>query len=207
MNKLFIVRHGETMWNLEGRTQGHGNSELTDLGKRQARALGKKLRKKGINLIYSSDLKRANDTAKIIGHTLGIEEVHVDEGLKEMCFGEWEGKTIDHIKENYEEVYKLWRSNPDKALLPGGEKLEDVQERLMDSLKNINESHEDKNILIVSHGISVKIILLTLLNSSLANLYGIRQDNTALNIVEMRSYGPVVCSMNDISHLEEIDFE
>ena len=99
---LLVARHGETDWNLERRWQGHAESDLTANGRAQAQALGGQLRGRGIDAIYSSDLRRARDTAGIVGGELGLP-VRVEQALREVDVGEWSGLTTDEIEARYPE--------------------------------------------------------------------------------------------------------
>ena len=89
-NTFYIVRHGQTNWNILGKTQGHGNSDLTEKGENQALELAKAIKEYPIDFIYSSDLGRAVQTAEIIGNTIGVD-VEETPALREMGFGDWEG--------------------------------------------------------------------------------------------------------------------
>lgn len=202
MNKFFIVRHGETEWNMQGRTQGHGDSKLTEKGRYQADKLGRRLLKFNIDCIYSSDLGRTIETSSILSSILN-KEVEYTEGLREINFGKWEGMTIQEIKDKYNDIYTIWRNEPHNALIPDAENLIQLKERVLKTINDINKKHENSNIILVSHSMVIKVLLLSLLGSDLSNLYRIRQDNTALNIVEFREYGPVVVKLNDSNHLEE----
>jgi len=206
MNRFFIVRHGETFWNIDGRTQGHGDSKLTEDGIKQAQRLAKKLLKYDIDYIYSSDLGRTIQTSEMISNTLN-KKVEYKEQLREINFGKWEGLTIQEIKRDYPDVYTVWRNKPHKALIPEGENLYKLKQRLLDCINELNKKHENSNIVLVSHGMSIKVLLLSLLESELSNIYRIKQDNTALNIVEFRNYGPVIMKTNDTIHLEGEKYE
>lgn len=203
MNTYYLVRHGETLWNTQGRTQGHGNSPLTEKGILQAKMLAEHIKKYPIDVIYSSDLGRAVETSNIIGEELGIEVVPTP-NLREMGFGLWEGMKIHDIKEKYPEDFKIWRTNPDELRIEGGENLHMIKERQDALIDRLNEMYEDKHILLVSHSVTVRAMLLSFLDSDVKNIYRIKQDNTALNIVEYRNYGPVVVKMNDTTHLTGI---
>ncbi|OPJ57203.1 histidine phosphatase family protein [Alkalithermobacter paradoxus] len=200
MNTFFIVRHGETQWNIEGKTQGHGDSKLTEEGKRQAENIAKRLSKYDIDFIYSSDLGRTKETSAIISNILS-KDVNYLESLREINFGKWEGLTIDEIKKTYTDVYRIWRNEPHKAIIPDGENLVALKERIYKQVINLNKNHTNSNILLISHGMTIKVLLLSLLGSDLSNLYRIKQDNTALNIVQFKEYGPVIVKLNDTNHL------
>ncbi len=201
-NTFYIVRHGQTNWNILGKTQGHGNSDLTAKGIEQATELAESIVNYPIDYIYSSDLGRAVQTAQILGDKLNIK-VEETEALREMGFGEWEGLLIDEIKTNYANVYTTWRNEPHLAQIPGGETLHLIKDRVDSFIQSLNEKYDNKHILLVTHSVTVRVMLLAFLNSGMENIYRIKQDNTALNIVEYRDYGPVVIKMNDTSHIKD----
>lgn len=199
-NTIYIVRHGQTEWNLLGKTQGHGNSDLTPKGIEQAELLADSMTKYPIDYIYSSDLGRAYQTAEIIGNKLSIE-VEKTEALREMNFGTWEGRIIKDIIEEDPELYKMWRNEPHLAKIPQGETLSQIKERTDAFIKEINEKYDGKHIVLVTHSLCARITLLSFLDSDVKNIYRINQANTALNIIELRDYGPVVMKMNDTTHI------
>lgn len=199
-NTIYIVRHGQTEWNLLGKTQGHGNSDLTPKGMEQAELLADSMTKYPIDYIYSSDLGRAYQTAEIIGNKLNIE-VERTEALREMNFGTWEGRIIKDIIEEDPELYKMWRNEPHLAKIPQGETLSQIKERTDAFIKEINEKYDGKHIVLVTHSLCARIMLLSFLDSDVKNIYRINQANTALNIIELRDYGPVVMKMNDTTHI------
>ena len=197
-NTIYLVRHGQTNWNILGKTQGHGNSDLTEKGIDQAKDLADAMVKYPIDYIYSSDLGRAVQTAEIIADKFD-KEVIATPSLREMGFGEWEGLLIKEIQEKYGDVYKTWRNEPHLAEIPGGETLHIIKERTDKFLK---EKYDGKHIVLVTHSVTARVILLSVLNSSVENIYRINQGNTALNVIEFRNYGPVVIKMNDTSHIK-----
>ena len=192
-NTIYLVRHGQTNWNILGKTQGHGNSDLTEKGIDQAKDLADAMVKYPIDYIYSSDLGRAVQTAEIIADKFD-KEVIATPSLREMGFGEWEGLLIKEIQEKYGDVYKTWRNEPHLAEIPGGETLHIIKERTDKFLKELNEKYDGKHIVLVTHSVTARVILLSVLNSSVGN--------TALNVIEFRNYGPVVIKMNDTSHIK-----
>ena len=151
--------------------------------------------------IYSSDLGRAVQTAEIVGDQIGVK-VNQTKSLREMGFGDWEGLLIDEIKKNHAKTYETWRNQPHLADIPNGETLHIIKDRVDAFIKELNEKYDNKHILLVSHSVTVRVMLLSFLNSGMENIYRIKQDNTALNIVECRNYGPVIIKMNDTSHIK-----
>ncbi|KDR95150.1 probable phosphoglycerate mutase [Peptoclostridium litorale DSM 5388] len=202
LNKFFIVRHGQTEWNIQKKTQGQQNSSLAEIGIEQTQKLAKRLQSFDVDYIYSSDLGRTIETSNIISSHLD-KEIMLDKGLREINFGDWEGLTINAIREKYSDIYKVWRTKPQEAQIPGAENLLQARKRIMDCISNINEQHDNANILLVSHGMIIKILLVSLLGAELSNIYKIKQGNTSLNVIEYRDYGPVIMRVNDTTHLEE----
>ncbi len=199
-NTIYIVRHGQTEWNILGKTQGHGDSDLTAKGREQAELLAGSMTKYPIDYIYSSDLGRAYQTAEIIGNKLNVQ-IEKTEALREMNFGTWEGRIIKDIMEEDPELYRRWRNEPHLAKIPQGETLDEIKERTDAFIKEINEKYDGKHIVLVTHSLCARIMLLSFLDSSVQNIYRINQGNTALNIIELRDYGPVVMKMNDTTHI------
>lgn len=203
MTKLYLIRHGETMWNMEKRTQGIRNIQLSELGKLQAKYLAKGLEKENIDVIYSSDLSRAYETAKIVGKYIDKPVQPLPE-IREMNFGEWEGLTINEIKGKYQDIYSQWSTTPHIAKIPGAETLIQVQERAMKGVNNIIKENPGKNIVMVSHGTAIKTIIFRLLDIDLSYYRKIRQDNTAINIIDFKEEYNVLVRLNDTCHLRKL---
>lgn len=203
MTKVYFVRHGETTWNADSRAQGSKDVALSERGRAQAKLLAKRMKNYHIDCIFSSNLTRAHETATIIAEEFQYEVNQIHD-FREMSFGAWEGLTHVEIKESYGDHFEIWRNQPQKAQIPGGEMLIDVQKRGLQALHQLVTQYENQSILIVSHGTALKTILLGLLDIDLSYFYKIRQDNTCINLVEFRDYGPVVVTLNDTAHLENI---
>lgn len=202
MKNLYLIRHGETLWNCEFKTQGCKNIKLSTKGILQGQLLANRIETlNGKDLdIYSSDLDRCYDTAKLIGKKVN-KEVKVIKELREMNFGLWEGLKIKEIKKQYRDEYNTWRNSPIRASIPKGENLIDVQNRCLRAVNEILK-HSKKNIVMISHGVAIKTIILGILDLDLSNFYKITQHNACLNKIEFRNYGPVLIKLNDTSHLD-----
>lgn len=214
--KIYLVRHGETPWNEEMRYQGQTDVPLSERGRKQADALREAHFKAqgsrdGVGFsfakVYSSDLKRALETAKIIvaGSDPTRKEIMLCKELREINYGVFEGVLLEDIKRNYAEILQQWWRDPQKARIPQGESLEELKERVLHCYHNIVESHKetDDNILIVSHGGPLRIIFMDVLEFSLSQARSFRVDNTSLSIVEYKNSRPVLTLLNDICHLEQ----
>lgn len=203
MGKLYLVRHGESEWNILSKVQGQSNTNLTNKGREQARKAARRLMKEKIDVIFSSDLNRALDTAKIIGEILGLE-VNTLEELREIRFGVWEGLTTQEIIDKYNNEHIIWMTEPHKLNLPNAESLIDLQERLLRIVNILFKDNGDKNILIVSHGASIKALILGLLGIDISFYNKLTISNTSISIVENKDYSTVLRVLNDTSHLREV---
>lgn len=159
MTTVYLTRHGQTVWNLDKRLQGSGNSDLTDLGIYQAEQLKKRLDNINLDIVYTSPLERAKKTANILRGNRDIEVVDVD-GFKEISFGEYEGHTEEELLKvgKGKEIKEIFNGSMDiKA--PGGESLRELYNRVGEALDNILKNSINKNILIVAHGMTLKAIM------------------------------------------------
>lgn len=202
MSKLYLIRHGETEWNLHNRTQGCVDVPLNENGKLQAIMLARRMSSCRVDRIYSSDLKRAVETANYISQAVK-KDVVVMEEFREINFGLWEGLTFEEIKKRFPEEHRIWIENPHRARIPGGEMLYSVFHRVMSGLKKIlKDCGDDQNIVIVSHGGPIKLMVLGLLEIDISKYNKFRQDNTAVNIIEVNKEGKAVLTLyNDTRHL------
>ncbi len=149
--QVIIVRHGETLWNLQGIRQGHLNSPLTESGIVQARALGERLQRERFSALYSSDLGRAVQTAEMISALTG-HEIRTDVRLRERHLGIFQGLSADQMKEKYPEEYRLNRSRSPDYVIPGGESIVQQVARNIAYLNEIAVKHLGQTIVVVTHG-------------------------------------------------------
>lgn len=148
--KLYVTRHGETQYNVENRICGISDIELNDKGRKQAREIAEKFVEKNIDIIISSPLKRAKETAAIIADRLD-KEIQIDTRLHEIDFGIFEGMPGRTDEFRYVKRHHAMR-------YPQGEKLFEVVQRVYNFLDEMNEKYKDKTILIVCHGGIVRVI-------------------------------------------------
>jgi len=148
--RLILVRHGETDWNAEGRYQGQADPPLNARGREQARRVAQKLRDKGVDVIYSSPLKRALETAKAIADETGAP-LFIEPRLMEINQGVWEGKHVSDIQREYPEIFRQWEEDPWHTHIPGGETLQQVQERVYAAIDDIIERHQGQTVVLVTH--------------------------------------------------------
>ena len=155
MTTLLLVRHGETDWNREGRWQGGSDTSLNELGREQAQALAAEL-DGDIDVIYSSDLARARETAEIIAAKVG-RDVRLDPRLRERGFGAWEGLTGPEIEERFGDALRLWRAGGGPGA-DDAESFEEFSDRVNDFVDEVVRTHPGEQVLVVSHGGSIRAI-------------------------------------------------
>jgi len=158
MLNLYITRHGETKWNTEGRLQGWLNSPLTEKGIRQGQQLHQAVKMYGIQKIYSSPSERALKTAISAKGKLDVEIELMDE-LKEMNMGQWEGKTLDQIKEREPENFENYWLRPHLFVKNTGENFDEMPARTRKALDRIVKENPAGNVLIVTHGVTLKALM------------------------------------------------
>lgn len=200
--KLYIIRHGQTEWNIQKRLQGWNNSNLTEKGTSDAKNLAERLKEVDFTHIYSSTQKRAIETAEILRKDRDIDIIKLD-GLKEIGFGKWEGMEMEELLEKYSDEFNIYLNKPHlyKPTLDG-ESYEDIFKRVRASLEEILQS-KGENILIVSHGVTVKIMTSIIKNIPLENLYTIGINRgTALNICEVKDGQIEFIVEGDTSHMK-----
>lgn len=146
--RLVLARHGETDWNRVGRWQGHADPPLNETGRRQAAGLADRLAGDGIAAVYSSDLARARETARAVGHRLGLAVVE-DPALREIDVGSWSGLTRAQVAERFPEGYARWLEG---EIGHDGETREQLAGRVLRAARAIAGRHTGETVLVVTHG-------------------------------------------------------
>lgn len=157
--KLYLVRHGETDWNIESKIQGQTDIALNERGRQQAEEFAAKIAGENyqVDSIYTSSKLRALETARIIGAALKIEP-KIQPGLEEICLGKWEGYTWKQVKELFGEEYQLWRDNRRYQEPPLGESYQQLLDRLIPAIHEITQK-EKGNVLVVTHSAVIMTLL------------------------------------------------
>ncbi len=149
---LYIVRHGETDWNVEHRYLGSTDLPLNERGLEQAAVLADRFRDISLAAVYASDLTRSYQTAEIIGRLHGLQ-VSVLPELREISFGDWEGLSESEIAERYgADLYRKWKEDPGVIPIPRGESLEKLLARSLAGIEKIKARHFKERTLLVTHG-------------------------------------------------------
>ncbi|MCR5177243.1 MAG: alpha-ribazole phosphatase [Anaerovibrio sp.] len=201
MKKIILVRHGQTAWNKLGKYQGQADVELSEQGRRQAQLLKENFPFDKVDAVYSSSLNRAVETAKAVAGKFGLKVKSCDD-FKEINFGAWEGLTYDQIHDKWPVEHEKLFKCPGEMTCPDGESFADVQARAVAKLKKIIKSPEGENIVIAAHGGVIRTLLAYALGMPLNNMWHIRQDNTAVNLITAYDESMVVELMNSTVHLK-----
>ena len=178
-----LMRHGETPWNRIGRVMGHNPIELDEGGRAQVELAIPSARLIKPELIFSSPLARAKQTAEIIANGIGGMAVVEEPDLEEVRYGRWEGRVFEELVDDPE--YLRYRDQPLTCPTPGGETITQVQERGVRAVMRIIEAHPGKRILLVSHGDIIRTILAHFVGCELANFRRIRVDNATFSAIQI----------------------
>ena len=149
MKKVLLVRHGESIWNAEGRWQGAADPPLSDTGRAQAAELAKLVKNEDIDLIVASDLGRAIETAEIVAATLDLPKPIIEPRLRERDVGEISGLTRAEIEQRYPGLLEKWRTG-ELTKMPGGE--DDITPRVSAGLQAVIDAADGSVVLVVTHG-------------------------------------------------------
>ena len=206
MLTLYIVRHGETEWNIENKLQGWMDSALTNKGIEHSLRLQKRLEPVYFQHIYASPSGRAIHTANLIKGLQNIE-VKTDENLKEIHLGSWEGKTHDEVKLNEPERYDHFWNAPHLYVADTGETFEQLQQRVDNFLSSIVTEHTEGNILVVTHTVFIKMLLANVKQLPISELWGPPYiKDTSLSIIEFENSSSNILLEADIEHLLTEEF-
>ena len=201
--KIYLVRHGETDANRDGRFQGASDAPINATGRRQAKALGERLKSHSIDAVYSSPQTRARETAAPIARGHDLDIISID-GLRELDIGELDGLKGDDLRERYPEVLAQWIKDVGSLRLPGGESIRELQQRAWAAVEEIKDRHPQGNVVVVSHNFAIQSILCKALALDLTSFRRIRHDLGAISVLSFEKGGPVLISLNDRCHLEEV---
>lgn len=199
MPKLLLVRHGNTSPDSAMRFWGKTDVPLSPTGIRQVEKLRDRLAAQKIDVVYSSTLRRARATAEII--TSGGRDITAAPELDEINFGWLEGLTFEEIKERYPQTARELGDWNIRQKFPGGESLDELNERLCDFLKRLAKHRPDEVILIVAHSGTLRVLICNLLGIGVEHWRQINVDLASLSIMETYPQGAFLNLLNDTSHL------
>lgn len=208
--RLYLVRHGETDWNLDGRIQGTTDNPLNANGRAQAAALAEYLADEPLDAVYSSSLRRASETAAAVAARHPACKTGKDARFMEMCFGDYEGMLLDEFRAEYNGFLASWASGDTARAFPGkrGESPDAVAQRGLDGLRVLGLldggggadpvlAADDRSVCIVAHGRFNKI-LIAALQGDVAKASDVQQGNTCINVLDVAPGGKCVVRLLDV---------
>ena len=202
--KIYFVRHGETTYSQTGGFCGAIDPELTPAGSQMAEQFAATYAKLPWNAVYVSPMKRTIATAQPLCDAVGME-MQLRDGLREIKYGDWEGKTVEEVKKDYEEDYINWLTEPAwNAPTNGGETSVEIASRSSLVIAEIQEKYKSGNVLVVSHKATIRIILCSLLGIDLGRYrYRIGALAASVSIVKFDVRGPLLEVLGDRSYMDE----
>jgi probable phosphoglycerate mutase len=198
---LLMVRHGQTDFSLGNRFCGSIDPPLNATGLAMADAIGARYGRAGLTAIFASPLLRTRQTAAPTASISGLE-VQLDDGLREIAYGEWEGRSESEVEEEQPERFHAWAEHPGLVSPPGGENAVEIAARAMQAVERIRAAHSDGKILVVSHKATIRVLLCALLGIDV-DLFRARvaQPVGAVSAVTFKKSGPMLERHGDVSHL------
>jgi len=202
--RLLAIRHGATAYSQEQRYAGSTDIPLTPEGRRQCAAVAQALGPRHVAAVYASPLARARESAAPIAAAQGLE-VTIESDFREMCFGDWEGLTRGEAERRFADDYKIWLTEPERFVRPGGETLAAVSERVMRGLGELQAAHHGDTVVLVSHGVVTRLIVLAALGLGPERLWSVATSTAGISEIEYRDDWTTVHRVNTVAHLEALD--
>jgi len=199
--RLLLIRHGQSTWNKEHRIQGQLDPPLSAEGRRQAELLGRRLAGRRLAGFYTSDLKRAAETAQAVSRAVGFHP-EPNQSLREIYLGEWEGLTTDELARRFPEAWAKWTAEPDWDVVPGGEGAAFFEARVAAAIDSIFQRHPHGDVLVVTHGGVIQIAIHRIVGRPSHGLFPFKIQNASITQIERRDGRVVIGGVNDIGHLE-----
>jgi broad specificity phosphatase PhoE len=199
--EIFLVRHGESVWNRQHRIQGRKDPGLSENGRRQALAVAKHLKKEGIEVVYTSRLKRCAQTARIVAKAVGVKMVFQPD-IEEIILGDWQGKTVEEVRNKYPKIYKAWLKAPSTARIPGWEGISRFTRRVDRAFKEILNEDCAQSVCVVTHWGVIAAHLSNTLHADFDSIFKtVRIDNCGINKISYKNGKAVIQCINDTRHL------
>ncbi len=201
MTKIILIRHGQTEWNRVERFRGRADIPLDETGLAQAEATGHRVAGEWHPAaVYSSPLSRAVKTAEAVARHFELS-VRPHFGLIDIDYGEWQGLSPEDVRQRWPEELTAWYTKPHLARIPGGETLEELRARAMQTVNGLVRIHPGDTIVLVGHTVINRVILLGVLGVGNARFWRLRQDTCAINVIEFGDGEYTLVSLNDTCHL------
>ena len=201
MTRFIVVRHAETTWNMESRYQGQTDVPLSAHGWIEAKCFAERLADENVAAIYSSDLARAADTARVIARRLG-QSVILEPRLREANLGEWQGLSYAEVRRRYFRATDPLPCYAVDQLPRGGESLRQLQARLLQVVGEITATYPNSNVLLVLHGGCLRALFCAWLRVELTDYWKLQFESAAVSEVLVNRAGAIVTRLDDCAHLQ-----
>ena len=198
---IILVRHGQTEWNRVERFRGRFDVPLNSTGVRQAELTASRLSSQWKpTAVYTSPLTRALQTAEAIAKRFYLQVLPTN-GLLDIDYGQWQGLTPEEARAQWPELVTNWYEHPEAVNIPGGENLSLVRNRAMSALNEIYRRHSAEVIVLVSHTVVNRLLLLGILGLGNESFWHLHQEPCAINEIEISDNDFTLVRMNDTCHL------
>lgn len=202
MTTIILTRHGHVGWITPERFRGRAPLPLSELGKRQAQALGARIAAQAKpNALYTSPLSRCVETGAAIGQATGLRARVLDE-LVDTDYGQWQGMTHEEVRALWPKELRMWFDAPEMALIPGGESLAEVLGRATHVVRKMLQEHRDQTVVLVGHDSINRVLLLLCLGLPLSHYWRIKQTPCCINELDLHDHSATIHRINDHSHTE-----
>jgi phosphoserine phosphatase len=201
---LTIVRHGESEWNRLNLYQGQQDSPLSELGLRQVASLGLALRNETFDVIYTSPLQRAAQTAAAVHAHHRHVPLETERALMEISHGDWEGRPAAEIARDFAADLHEWKHRPTRSQMPNGESFSNVLKRVLDFREALQRRHHGQRVLVASHDVICKILIADALAMPMDRINRIWVANTSVTRIDYHDDPPYLIALADASHLADL---
>jgi broad specificity phosphatase PhoE len=201
--RLLAVRHGATEWTRARRFTGGHDVPLSAQGRLQAEAVAQALAGSGAAAVYASPLERARTSAEVIAKPHRLDPI-IEPALREMAFGAWEGLTRAEWTGRFPTEAVRWAETPHRVTPPGGEPLDQVDARVRAALARIREQHRASTVIVVTHAIVLRLIVLAALGLGPDRLWSVDASPAGITEIEYQDAWATVHRMNTLAHLDSV---
>ena len=201
--RIYLVRHGQTDWNKEKVFRGLADRPLSDAGRAEALAVGEALKDEPVEAVYASPLLRARQTLEPLARWKH-KRIRPLPGVIDIDYGDWSGRADAAVEKAYQKLYRAWQRRPETVRFPRGESLAQVAARAVRALKAVAQAHPGRTVVVASHRVPCKVLVLKLLGLPLSRFWDLRQDVACINLFEYQPPLVIVHHLNDICHLRDL---
>lgn len=202
MLTLHMVRHGNTAQSTEGIFSGDLDPPLLDSGQAQAERIARAAKKLGVSAIYCSPKLRTRMTVEPVARACALVPI-IDEGLREISYGTWEGRSEEEIRRDDPEAFAAWRTDPALVSPPGGETAFAIAARALPVVLRARREHPKGHVMLISHKATVRVIVCALLGMPLGRFRShVACPTASITSFEFGDCGPMLTQIGDVHHLE-----